>query len=99
MPYGELLAILQISAVHMYFSYPYALSWSLLEAMACGAVVVGSANGPVDEVLRHGENGLLVPCAADDHLAATLLPVLQDPQGLPPLAHAALITVANLYIL
>lgn len=98
-PYGELLAILQISAVHVYFSYPYALSWSLLEAMACGAVVVGSANGPVDEVVRHGENGLLVPFAAEDQLAATLLQVLQDQEGHAPLASAARATVEQRYSL
>ena len=97
LPYSELLAILQISAAHVYFSYPYALSWSLLEAMACGAVVVGSSNGPVDEVVRHGENGLLVPFAAHDQLAATLLQLLQDPQGHAPLAAAARATVEQRY--
>jgi glycosyltransferase involved in cell wall biosynthesis len=98
-PYAELLAILQISAAHVYFSYPYALSWSLLEAMACGAVVVGSANAPVDEVIRPGENGLLVPFAEHDQLAATLLQVLNDPQGHAPLAAAARRTVEQRYSL
>jgi glycosyltransferase involved in cell wall biosynthesis len=98
-PYAELLAILQISAAHVYLSYPYALSWSLLEAMACGAVVVGSANAPMDEVIRHGENGLLVPFAEHDQLAATLLQVLNDPQGHAPLAVAARRTVEQRYSL
>ena len=95
--YAELLAILQISAVHVYFSYPYALSWSLLEAMASGAVVVGSANAPVDEVIHHGQNGLLVPFAAHDQLAATLLAVLRDPPGHSSLARAARNTVEQRY--
>ena len=99
LPYGELLALLQLSAVHVYFSYPYALSWSLLEAMACGAVVVGSANGPVDEVIQHGHNGLLVPFAAHDQLAATLLEVLADPAGHAPLGQAARATVEQRYSL
>ena len=99
MPYGELLAVLQLSAVHVYFSYPYALSWSLLEAMACGAVVVGSANGPVDEVIQHGHNGLLVPFAAHDQLAATLLQVLVDPAAHAPLGVAARATVEQRYTL
>jgi glycosyltransferase involved in cell wall biosynthesis len=96
-PYAQLLAILQISAAHVYFSYPYALSWSLLEAMACGAVVVGSANGPVDEVIRHGENGLLVPFPAHDQLAATLLQVLADSNAFAPLGAAARQTVEQRY--
>ena len=99
LPYGELLAVLQLSAVHVYFSYPYALSWSLLEAMACGAVVVGSANGPVDEVIQHGHNGLLVPFAAHDQLAATLLQVLADPAAHAPLGVAARATVEQRYTL
>ena len=99
LPYGELLAVLQLSAVHVYFSYPYALSWSLLEAMACGAVVVGSANGPVDEVIQHGHNGLLVPFAAHDQLAATLLQVLVDPAAHAPLGVAARAMVEQRYTL
>ena len=99
LPYGQLIAILQLSAAHVYFSYPYALSWSLLEAMACGAVVVGSANGPVDEVIQHGRNGLLVPFAAHDHLAQTLLQVLADPAGHAPLAVAGRATVEQRYSL
>jgi glycosyltransferase involved in cell wall biosynthesis len=98
-PYAELLAILQISAAHVYFSYPYALSWSLLEAMACGAVVVGSANAPVDEVIRTGHNGLLVPFAEHDQLAATLLQVLNEPENHAPLGEAARRTVEQRYSL
>jgi glycosyltransferase involved in cell wall biosynthesis len=97
--YAELLAVLQLSAAHVYFSYPYALSWSLLEAMACGAVVVGSANGPVDEVIQHGHNGLLVPFAAHDQLAATLLQVLADPVAHAPLGLEARATVQQRYTL
>lgn len=99
LPYGEMLAVLQLSAAHVYFSYPYALSWSLLEAMACGAVVVGSANGPVDEVIQHSHNGLLVPFAAHDQLAATLLQVLADPAAHAPLGLAARATVEQRYTL
>ncbi|WP_398325085.1 glycosyltransferase [Vulcanococcus sp.] len=97
--YSELMALLQISAAHVYFSYPYALSWSVLEAMACGAVVVGSANGPVDEVIQHGHNGLIVPFSAHDQLAATLLQVLADPAGHAPLGLAARATVEQRYSL
>ena len=99
LPYGELIAILQLSAVHVYFSYPYALSWSLLEAMACGAVIVGSANGPVDEVIQHGHNGLLVPFSAHDQLVNTLLQVLGNIDSFASLGIAARASVEQRYTL
>ena len=99
LPYSELIAILQLSAVHVYFSYPYALSWSLLEAMACGAVIVGSANGPVDEVIQHGHNGLLVPFSAHDQLVNTLLQVLGNVDSFASLGIAARASVEQRYTL
>ena len=79
-PYSHLLALFQITAAHVYFTYPYALSWSCLEAMACGAAVVGSLSPPVQEAIRHGESGLLVEFNEPAQLAAALLELLQRPQ-------------------
>ena len=77
-PYPTLLALLQASWVHVYLSYPYVLGWSMLEAMACGCCVVGSAGRPVDEVIEHGVNGLLVPLDLPDQLAAAILKPLTN---------------------
>lgn len=59
-PYPAFLSVLQLSAVHVYLSYPFVLSWSLLEAMSAGCLVVGSSTPPVAEVIQHQHNGWLV---------------------------------------
>lgn len=58
-PYGYFITLLQISAVHVYLTYPFVLSWSLLEAMSVGCAIVASDTKPLHEALRHNETGRL----------------------------------------
>ncbi|MCL2022504.1 MAG: glycosyltransferase family 4 protein [Betaproteobacteria bacterium] len=71
--------ILQISAVHVYLTYPFVLSWSALEAMACGCLLVASDTPPVREVIRHGENGWLVDFFDGRALVEQTLYALSNP--------------------
>lgn len=79
LPYNAYRRVLQISAAHVYLTYPFVLSWSMLEAMACGCLVIGSDTAPVREVLRHGENGWLVDFFDDARTAERIVEVLNDP--------------------
>ncbi|KXB29238.1 hypothetical protein AT959_18825 [Dechloromonas denitrificans] len=71
--------VLQVSATHVYLSYPFVLSWSMLEAMASGCLVIGADTAPVREELRHGENGWRVDFFDDAVIAGRIVEVLNDP--------------------
>jgi glycosyltransferase involved in cell wall biosynthesis len=96
-PHPLLQRLLQVSAVHAYLTYPFVLSWSMLEAMSQGALMVASSTGPVQEVIEHGRNGLLVDFFDHQALADTMAEALTRQQELQPLRQAARQTVAELY--
>lgn len=95
--YDELVTIFSRSAAHIYYTYPFVLSWSLLDAMACEALVIGSDTPPVRDVIRHGENGLLVDFFDIDGLARTVAQACADPARYAPIRRAARATVLAHY--
>lgn len=88
-PYDYYLRILQVSRVHVYLTYPFVLSWSMLESMSVGCCLVASATPPVQEVLRHGETGMLVDYFDGAALVDQLCDLLGDADARARLGAAA----------
>ena len=87
--YQTYLHMLQVSAAHVYMTYPFVLSWSMIEAMAAGCLVVGSRTAPVEEVISHGRNGLLFDFFDKDALASAVIDALARPDDYRGLREAA----------
>jgi glycosyltransferase involved in cell wall biosynthesis len=79
--------------VHVYLTYPFVLSWSLLEALASGCAVVASDTAPVREVIRHVENGWLVDFFDGRQLLEAVQKALTDPTGTQAMRRAAVVSV------
>ncbi len=80
LPHGEFINLMRLSRAHLYLTYPFVLSWSMLEAMATGVILVASATAPVQEVVKHGHNGLLVPFTDPAAIADGILEALAMPE-------------------
>lgn len=76
-PYPMFLNILQVSRVHVYLTFPFVLSWSMLEAMSAGCLLVASRTAPVEEVIRDGENGFLVDFFSPAEISARVVAALE----------------------
>ena len=96
-PYATYLSMIQVSTVHVYLTYPFVLSWSLLEAMSAGALVVGSRTAPVEELIRDGVTGRLVDFFDTAEIAETLIDGLADPVASDPLRAAARALIVENY--
>ena len=96
-PYPVFVGLMQCTRVHCYLTVPFVLSWSLLEAMSAGALVVGSRTTPVEEVIRDGVNGRLVNFFDPAEIAATLADCLARPRDFDPLRRAARAHVVENY--
>ena len=88
-PYPNFVALMQVSRAHAYLTYPFVLSWSMIEAMAAGCHIIGSATKPVMEALEHGKTGTLVDFFDVPGWSAALTDALAHPDRYLALRQAA----------
>lgn len=97
LPYGQYLQVLQASSAHIYLTRPFVLSWSMLEAMSTGCLVIASNTAPVTEVIQDGKNGLLVDFFSPAEIADRVDEVLSHPDRLADLRANARETICKHY--
>jgi glycosyltransferase involved in cell wall biosynthesis len=95
----QLSDLLCLSDLHMYLTVPFVLSWSMLNALSCGRVVLASDVAPVREFIDPGRNGLVEPLFDVDRLTERALQVLADPLQFRPLGEAAQDLIESRYSL
>ena len=79
-PYKVFIALLQLSSVHIYLTYPFVLSWSLLEAMSAACTIVASKTAPLKEAIQDNQTGRLVDFFDTDTLVNVVCDLLDNPQ-------------------
>jgi glycosyltransferase involved in cell wall biosynthesis len=96
-PYEVYINLMQISSAHVYLTYPFVLSWSMLEAMSMGAALVASATPPVQEVIGDRVNGLLVDFFSPPQIVEALCEILDDPERMAVMRKNARDTIINTF--
>jgi glycosyltransferase involved in cell wall biosynthesis len=97
LPYDRLVDLIHVSRVHAYLTYPFVLSWSMVETMAAGTLVVGSKTAPVEEMITDGVTGRLVGFFDVPGWSAALTDALAWPEDYEPMRQAAMAMVRQKY--
>ena len=87
-PTTEVARLFALSDLHFYWTVPFVLSWSLMNALSCEATLLTSATAPVCEMVQHQENGLLVDFFDLDGAVTLAHQVLDDPAAFRRLGRA-----------
>ena len=88
-PYDKFVALLQVSRVHVYLTYPFVLSWSLFEMMSVQGAIVAGATAPVEELITHDVTGRLFDFFDKEALVDQVCALLDDPDARERLGKAA----------
>ena len=95
----HLVELLSLSDLHIYLTVPFVLSWSLMDALACGCVVLASDTAPVREMIDDGETGLLADFFDVEGFAARAVEVLRDPAAFREVGDRAAAMIEEQYAL
>ena len=87
--YAEFIAMMQLSTVHVYLTYPFVLSWSLLESMSLGCAIVASDTPPLKEAIFHNDTGRLVNFFDPAGLTDQVVDLCEDAKAREKLGRAA----------
>jgi glycosyltransferase involved in cell wall biosynthesis len=97
LPYDEYLQVLQASSVHIYLTRPFVLSWSMLEALSTGCLIVASNTAPVTEVIEDNVNGLLVDFFSPQQMRDRVIEALEQPEKMARIRKKARETILAKY--
>ncbi|MBH8553695.1 glycosyltransferase [Nostocaceae cyanobacterium CENA357] len=97
LPYEEYLQVLQASAAHVYLTRPFVLSWSMLEVLSAGCLLIGSRTAPVAEVVQDGVNGLLADFFSPQEICDRILEALNHPDKMAAIRAQARQTILERY--
>ncbi|HEY9672588.1 MAG TPA: glycosyltransferase family 4 protein [Waterburya sp.] len=97
LPYPEYLQVLQASSVHLYLTRPFVLSWSMLESLSTGCLVVASNTPPVTEMIQDGVNGLLVDFFSPQNICDRIEEALDNPTQMAAIRRQARETILDGY--
>lgn len=99
LPPEELAQLLAISDLHIYLTVPFVLSWSLMNALACGCTVLASCTPPVEEMIQHRKTGLLADFFDLDCFLSLAHQVLDHPEDYRGLGEAGMKMIQEKYSL
>jgi glycosyltransferase involved in cell wall biosynthesis/parvulin-like peptidyl-prolyl isomerase len=97
LPYEEYLQVLQASSAHVYLTRPFVLSWSMLEVLSAGCLLIASRTAPVTEVIQDGVNGLLADFFSPQEMCDRLLEALNHPDKMAAIRAKARQTILERY--
>ena len=97
LPYDDYLQVLQASSAHIYLTRPFVLSWSMLEALSTGCLIVASDTAPVTEVIEDNVNGLLVDFFSPQQVCDRVIEALDHPEKMAAIRTKARETILAKY--
>lgn len=96
-PHALMLEALSLSSAHVYYTYPFVMSWSLLEAMACECLVLGSDTAPVRDAITPGVDGILNDFFDVEALSDAMIEACRNPEKFDRMRKAARETIIRRY--